>query len=156
MIEPLLSSLPEKDKAKALSDIYQREMAKAAPQPARKAPAASAPLKAPAAAKSGGLFGGFNFGAAPVPSSLAQISAASSTDPYSFASGQLSPSDFDLFKKRAELYARGGINARNFYDFIERAASTPRAKDAIVAGTIKALPPNKAKLLQQVYDGLNK
>lgn len=76
-----------------------------------------------------GLFGGWGGGKAkssgaasdkpaPAPASAARrgkkgaAASAAAADPYAFASAKLSDKDYQVFKTRTALYARGGINAR--------------------------------------------
>lgn len=122
IIGPLLAALPENDKRKNLQAVYSKAQrakngegesggggigslfggwgGKSKTDTAAK-PAAPA---APAAAKKGGMR---------KPTAGGKKAAAAATvDPYAFAAAKLSGKDYELFKTRTTLYARGGINAR--------------------------------------------
>lgn len=109
IIGPLLAALPENDKRKTLQDVYSK---------AQKAKNGSAD-----SAQGGGLTGLFGWGSKPATKAPAAAAApkkaagrggaaAGGAEPYAFAEAKLSAADFQVFKTRTALFARGGINAR--------------------------------------------
>ena len=118
IIGPLLAALPENDKRKTLQAVYS------------KAQRAKTGQGEPEGGI-GGLFGGWggkSKSSTPAPSAAAAkkgkaapaargkkgaaAAAAAAADPYAFAAAKLSDKDYQVFKTRTTLYARGGINAR--------------------------------------------
>lgn len=107
IIGPLLAALPENDKRKTLQAVYSKAQRAKTGQGepeggigglfsgwGGKSKSKPAPAAAPAAAKKG------------------KAVPAAAADPYAFAAAKLSDKDYELFKTRTALYARGGINAR--------------------------------------------
>ena len=114
IIGPLLAALPEKDKRKTLQAVYTKAMRAKGGQGEQQKPEGGL----------GGLFGGWGSKSKPdAPAPAAKVgrgkgkgktaaAAAAAADPYAFAAAKLSDKDFQVFKTRTALYARGGINAR--------------------------------------------
>lgn len=127
IIGPLLAALPENDKRKTLQDVYNKAQRGDTSESGggfnlfgwgSKAPPAPAPAPAPAptppkktASGGGWSWGGTKSGGGAA-SAAASKAAAAAADPYAFAAGKLSSSDYKVFKQRTELFAKGGINAR--------------------------------------------
>lgn len=117
IIGPLLAALPENDKRKTLQSVYTKA------QKARDGGSAG-----DGGQEGGGGFNFFGFGAKPSAQPAKPIPAATPVsgrskggsaasgpaagDPYAFAAAKLSAADYQLFKTRTQLFARGGINAR--------------------------------------------
>lgn len=120
IIGPLLAALPENDKRKTLQAVYSKAQRAKTGQGEPEGGIAglfggwggksksSADKPAPPAAKKGK--------AAPAAAARGKKGAAAATaaaaDPYAFAAAKLSGKDYQTFKTRTALYARGGINAR--------------------------------------------
>lgn len=110
IIGPLLAALPENDKRKTLQAVYNKAQ--------RAKTGQGEPDKG-----IGGLFGGWGGKSksstdkpAPAPAAGKKgkkgKAAPAAADPYAFAAAKLSDKDYQVFKTRTGLYARGGINAR--------------------------------------------
>lgn len=124
----MLAALPENDKRKTLQDVYSKaQKAKSGDASEgergfnlfgwRSKSSTPAPAPAPTSPekKSGGVWGLGKKGAGSPGAGGSGAGAgtpAAAADPCAFAAGKLSDSDYQLFKKRTELFARGGINAR--------------------------------------------
>eukprot|EP00752_Nemacystus_decipiens_P003949 g3616.t1 len=169
IIGPLLAALPENDKRKTLQAVYSKAQrakngqgepeggiaglfggwgGKSKSKPTgdkdKPAPASTAAKKGKAAPAARGKKG-----------AAAAAATAAAADPYAFAAAKLSDKDYQVFKTRTALYARGGINARNYYDTLAKVFGE-KGVSAQLPALLKALPQNKRKLLQDVVSGLSK